>query len=138
VRKPSLRQLLCNQDVLLLASSISSTLHQPLRIGTSSMFSDAKRLFKKLGKSKKVKQTSLITADASPEVATSTSVAITNTTDLMPFALTSAAAESAQVNQAAVFTVSIQLCPSFPKLLIHRRRLGYPGTFCPSICPEEQ
>jgi hypothetical protein len=95
------------------------------------MFSDAK----KLGNSKKVKQTSLITADASPEVATST---ITNTTDLMPFALTSAAAESAKVNQATVFTVSIQLCPSFPKLLIHRRRLGYPGTFCPSICTGEQ
>jgi hypothetical protein len=102
------------------------------------MFSNAKRLFKKLGKSKKAKHTPLITADASPEVATSTSVAITNTTDLMPFVLTSAAAESTQVNQAIGFTVSIQLCPSCPKLLIHRRRLGYPGTLCPSICPEEQ
>jgi hypothetical protein len=69
------------------------------------MFSDAK----KLGNSKKVKQTSLITADASPEVATTTSVAITNTTDLMPFALTSAAVESAQVNQAAVFTATQEL-----------------------------
>ena len=92
------------------------------------MFSDAKLLIEELGKSKKAKHTSLTSADASPEaeVATSTSVAITNTTDLMPLILTSAAAESVQVNQAVGFTVSIQLRPSRPKLLIHRCRLGCP------------
>ena len=102
------------------------------------MFRDAKHLFKKLGKSKNAKHTSLTTADASHEVATSTSVTIANMTDLMATVPTSAAAESAQVNQTAGFTVSIRFRPSRQKLLIHRRRLGYQGTLCPGICPEER
>jgi hypothetical protein len=93
------------------------------------MFSNTKRLFKKLGKSKKAKNTSVTTADASPEVSASTSITIANMTDFTP---------TAQVNQAVEFTVSIQLRPSRSKLIIHYRRSGYPGTLCLSICPEGQ
>ena len=69
------------------------------------------------------------------EVATSTSITIANMTDLMPTVPTSTEAESAQVKQAVGFTVSNQLRPSRLKLLIHRRRLGYPGTLCLWTCP---
>jgi hypothetical protein len=73
------------------------------------MFSGTKRpsSSKKVGKSKKAKHTSLTTADASPEAATSTPVTIANMTDLTPTVPASAVIESAQVNQASGFTVSI-------------------------------
>jgi hypothetical protein len=96
------------------------------------MFNDAKRLFKKLGKSKKAKHNSLTTADASSEVAASTSVTIAHMGDLMPTVPTSAAAE---VNQAVGFTVSIQIRPSRPKIAYPSSSIRLPRNSLPHYLP---
>jgi len=76
-----------------------------------------KPFFKKLGKSKKQKDPSLIITDTlgsgpEPATATSTSIIIRGTSDPIPSVPANAATASVQAIQATGVTVSVQLGPS--------------------------